>query len=132
MTDVFKDVHEFHTAFELPIYDQPEFPSDERRGLRIALLQEEYQEYLDAEEAHDLVEVADALADIIYIAVGTALEYGIPLERVFAAVHESNMAKLVDGVLLRHPNGKVKKPEGWKAPDIKSILDEASKVTRSS
>lgn len=124
MSDYFKDVTEFHTAFELPILPTPTLPDQERRNLRIALLKEEYEEYLDAETDNDLVEIADALGDIIYIACGTALEYGIPLDRVFAAIHESNMAKLVDGKVLRHPNGKVKKPEGWTAPDIAKILSE--------
>ncbi len=122
MSDYFKDVIEFHTAFELPILDKPTLPAQERRNLRIALLEEEYKEYLDAEDDNDLVEIADALGDIIYIACGTALEYGIPLDRVFEAIHNSNMAKLVDGKVLRHPNGKVKKPEGWQAPDIEKIL----------
>jgi predicted HAD superfamily Cof-like phosphohydrolase len=68
------------------------------------------------------VEIADALADIIYIACGTAVSYGIPLDRLFAEVHRSNMAKLVDGKVIRRSDGKVQKPEGWAPPNVKSIL----------
>jgi predicted HAD superfamily Cof-like phosphohydrolase len=94
----------------------------EERDLRKKLLIEEVNEYYNAEYADDLVEIADALADIIYIACGTAVSYGIPLDRVFTEVHRSNMAKLVDGKVLRRSDGKIQKPEGWTPPDIETIL----------
>jgi predicted HAD superfamily Cof-like phosphohydrolase len=121
----FTDVRDFHQAFGQRIGEKPELPSIEERKLRIKLLDEEVFEYTDAEYADDLVEIADALADIIYIACGTAVSYGIPLDDVFAEVHRSNMAKLVDGKVIRREDGKVQKPEGWTAPDIKSVLEEA-------
>ena len=92
------------------------------RELRGRLLTEEFKEYIEAEVDNDIVEIADALADIIYIVCGTALSYGIPLNKVFKEVHRSNMAKLVDGKALYREDGKVKKPEGWTPPDITSIL----------
>jgi len=76
----------------------------------------------NAELEHDIVEIADALADIIYIACGTAVSYGIPLDKVFEEVHRSNMAKLVDGKPLKREDGKVIKPVGWTAPDIAGVL----------
>jgi predicted HAD superfamily Cof-like phosphohydrolase len=89
------------------------------------LITEEFNELCDAEEANDLVEIADALADIIYIACGTAVSYGIPLDKVFEEVHRSNMAKLVDGKVLRREDGKVQKPEGWTPPDIEGVLKKS-------
>jgi predicted HAD superfamily Cof-like phosphohydrolase len=121
----FTDVKEFHEAFGQRIGEKPEFPDDEERKLRVKLLREEFREYLDGESFENLVEVADALADIIYIACGTAVSYGIPLDDVFAEVHRSIMAKLVDGKVLRREDGKIQKPEGWTPPDIRSVLDKA-------
>jgi len=121
----YTDVRDFHQAFGQRIGEKPELPSIEERKLRIKLLDEEVFEYTDAEYADDLVEIADALADIIYIACGTAVSYGIPLDDVFAEVHRSNMAKLVDGKVIRREDGKVQKPEGWTAPDIKSVLEKS-------
>ena len=124
-TSYFTDVRDFHQAFGQRIGDKPEFPNDDERKLRVKLLKEEVWEYMDGESFNDLVEVADALADIIYIACGTAVSYGIPLDDVFDEVHRSNMAKLVDGKVIRREDGKIQKPEGWTAPDIRSILDKA-------
>jgi len=88
-------------------------------------LQEEVDEYLTAEQEDNLVEIADALADIIYIACGTAVSYGIPLDKVFEEVHRSNMAKLVDGKPLKREDGKVIKPVGWTPPDIAGVLKKS-------
>lgn len=127
MDNWYKDVKDFHIAFGQRVGQQPNFPEDiSERELRIDLLSEEFNEYLNAEETLDIVGIADALADIIYIACGTAVSYGIPLDEVFAEVHRSNMAKLVDGKPIYRADGKVLKPEGWKPPDIKSILDRKS------
>jgi predicted HAD superfamily Cof-like phosphohydrolase len=119
---MFTDVKDFHVAFGQRVGLLPAFPSDNERKLRSNLLKEEYNEYLRAEATDDLVEVADALADIIYIVCGTAVSYGIPLDKVFEEVHRSNMAKLVDGKPLYREDGKVMKPQGWTPPDIKTAL----------
>lgn len=124
MSDMYKDVLDFHKAFSLPISQVPNLPEDKERTLRMNLLQEEYEEYVQGEIKNDIVEIADALADIIYIACGTAVSYGIPLDKIFEEVHRSNMAKLVDGKVLRREDGKVIKPEGWKAPDIEKIIED--------
>jgi predicted HAD superfamily Cof-like phosphohydrolase len=122
---MFTDVKAFQRAVGQNIGDKPEFPNKEERDLRKKLLAEEYSEYVVAEYKNDIVEVADALADIIYIACGTALSYGIPLDVIFEEVHASNMAKLVDGKVLRRADGKIQKPEGWKPPDIERILKDS-------
>ena len=121
----YTDVKDFHTAFGQLVGEYPQFPSREERLLRQRLLTEEYQEYMDAEFDDDLIEVADALADLIYIACGTAVAYGIPLDKVFAEVHRSNMAKLVDGKPIYREDGKVMKPEGWQPPDIEGVLKKS-------
>ena len=115
-------VDAFHEAFGLLRAQAPQLPDEPARQLRIDLLYEEYCEYLKGEEDDDLVQIADALADMIYIALGTAVAYGIPLDRVFAEVHKSNMAKLVDGKVIRRADGKILKPETWTPPDIKGVL----------
>ena len=122
---MFTDVRDFHQVFGQRIGEVPGFPDDDERKLRVKLLREEFREYLDGESFNDIVEVADALADIIYIACGTAVSYGIPLDDVFAEVHRSNMAKLVDGKVLRREDGKIQKPEGWTPPDVKGVLEKS-------
>lgn len=123
MSNMFRDVMEFHSSFSLPIGSLPSLPSETERHLRKTLLQEEFNEYMEAERDNDIIEIADALADLIYIACGTAVSYGIPLDKVFEEVHRSNMAKLVDGKVLRREDGKVMKPSDWTPPNIKSILE---------
>jgi predicted HAD superfamily Cof-like phosphohydrolase len=123
MSNWFEDVKDFHRAFGQRIGTVPEFPDNSpERSLRMKLITEEFNELCDAEENNDLIEVADALADIIYIALGTAVSYGIPLDKVFEEVHRSNMAKLVDGKVLRREDGKIQKPKGWTPPDIKYVI----------
>lgn len=121
--DPHKALWEFHAAFDLVRSNAPELPSKEIRELRKSLLEEEWTEYLEGEQADDIVEIADALADIIYIAYGTAVAYGIPMDRVFAEVHRSNMSKLgEDGKPIYRDDGKVLKPSTWSPPDIRGIL----------
>lgn len=122
MTDMFKSVIDFHEAFGILNSNQPVFPGEAERNLRMKLLKEEFDEYMEAEETDDFIEVADALADLIYIACGTAASYGIPLNKVFEEVHRSNMAKLVDGKPLKREDGKVIKPAGWTPPDIEGVI----------
>jgi predicted HAD superfamily Cof-like phosphohydrolase len=122
---MFTDVRAFQRAVGQRVGEKPEFPSKEERDLRKKLLAEEYSEYVVAEYHNDLVEVADALADMIYIVCGTAVSYGIPLDDIFEEVHASNMAKLVDGKVIRRADGKIQKPEGWQPPDIERILKDS-------
>jgi predicted HAD superfamily Cof-like phosphohydrolase len=122
MTNMYLDVKEFQTAVGQNIGEKPEFPNIRERKLRMDLMLEEMREYMESEEKNDLENLAKELADIIYIACGTAASYGIPLDRVFTEVHSSNMAKLVDGKPIRREDGKILKPEGWVPPDLKKIL----------
>ena len=127
MSNWYNDVKDFHIAFGQRVSENPNLPGDylgQERELRRKLLKEEFNEYNDAEINDDIVEIADALADIIYIACGTAVSYGIPLDKVFTEVHRSKMAKLVDGKPLYREDGKVIKPSGWQPPNIKKILED--------
>lgn len=119
----FEKLKEFHKAFDLLNQDTPQFPSDEQRKLRMKLLQEEFHEYLESEFDNDLINIGKELADIVYIALGTAVAYGIPMDEIFDEVHRSNMDKLgPDGKVRRREDGKVLKPEGWKPPNINQFF----------
>lgn len=118
----FEMVREFHQIFGLPVRKRPVYDvkNDMMRG---ALLTEETAEFIAAMASRDLVEMADALADIVYVAYGAALTFGIDLDAVIAEVHKSNMTKLGgDGKPVYRPDGKVIKGPHYKAPDIEGIL----------
>lgn len=119
---MYLDVKEFQTAVGQNVGEKPAFPNGRERKLRMDLMLEEVKEYMESEDNEDLENLAKELADIIYITCGTAVSYGIPLDRVFSEVHASNMAKLVDGKPIRREDGKILKPEGWTPPDVKKIL----------
>ena len=89
------DVARFHETFNLPIEEKPIIPSEKRCELRVSLLQEELNELKEAIEDEDIVEVADALADIQYVLSGAILEFGLAdkFADLFAEVQRSNMSK---------------------------------------
>ena len=116
----FDDVVDFHKVVcQIPPTPSPSVPLRERKELRVTIMREEFKELLDAIAANDLIEVADACADVIVTVLGTAAEYGIPFDEVWTEVHRSNMAKA--GGPIRE-DGKRLKPPGWTPPDIASIL----------
>ena len=119
-------VHAFHTAFKLNIQDTPTVNiSAERKKLRFELMKEENEEYLEAAENNDLVEVADALGDMLYILCGTIIEHGMQdkIEAVFNEIQRSNMSKLgEDGKPIYREDGKVLKGPNYFKPNIGEIL----------
>jgi predicted HAD superfamily Cof-like phosphohydrolase len=117
-------VAEFHAAFSLPMQRFPSAEIDDAlTRLRVELLEEEVGEFVAASGKRDLVGIADALADIIYVVYGTALTYGIDLDPVLSEVHRSNMSKLdSDGKPLIRDDGKVLKSGQYFPPDIASVL----------
>lgn len=117
-------VGEFHEAFGLAVGTTPAF-ADDLRNLRVALLREEFEEYLAAEAGDDLVEVADALGDMVYVIFGTALTYGIDLDAVLTEIHRSNMSKLgEDGKPVLRADGKVIKGPHYFRPNLAHVLAE--------
>jgi predicted HAD superfamily Cof-like phosphohydrolase len=117
--DWVSDVHAFHYKFRCYTGSQPSIPPREVSELRLRLVDEECGELRSAVEAGDLVGVADALADITYVVLGTALAFGIDLRPIWDLVQASNMAKVGGG---ERADGKILKPEGWKPPDIESAI----------
>ncbi len=117
-------VLEFHETYNCAIGMKPELPKNQDlRNMRMAILKEEWNEYLEAEDDNNIVEIADALADIIYIAYGTAIAYGIDLDAVITEVHRSNMSKLgADGKPITREDGKVLKGPNYFKPGIKKVL----------
>jgi len=143
-------VVEFHEAFGAPVAWKPTVPPAERRKLRCSLLLEEVVEFCTASgyvvrqiehegemklelfsfdgtgdaSPVDIIEAADALADITYVTDGAALEWGIPLEKCVREVHRSNMSKLgEDGKPVLRADGKILKGPGFTLPDLKTILE---------
>jgi predicted HAD superfamily Cof-like phosphohydrolase len=112
-------VEEFHAAMSIPIGDRAA-PSIAQPGLRYALIAEELEELRLAMDAGDLVAAADALADLMYVVLGTAVQFGIDLAPVFDEVHASNLRK-VGGT--KREDGKQLKPAGWKPPDVAGVLE---------
>ena len=121
-------VAEFHLAYDLPLRHVPTDVVDGGQVLlRQALIEEEVSELRAAADAGDLVGVADALADIVYVAYGTAHVYGIDLDAVLDEVHSSNMTKLgADGRPVRRADGKVLKGPDYRPPDIAAVLAAAT------
>ena len=119
-------VHEFHTAFGLGIKNEPTANIGTAKNLlRFNLMKEENEEYLEAANANDLVEVADALGDMLYILAGTIIEHGMQykIAEVFDEIQRSNMSKLgEDGHPIFREDGKVLKGPNYFKPNIGSIL----------
>jgi predicted HAD superfamily Cof-like phosphohydrolase len=118
-------VAEFHTAFNMPDPQDYKQLTQEQYELRHRLLDEENREYLEACDADDLVGIADALGDQLYIIYGTILKHGLQdrIEEVFAEIHRSNMSKLdKNGKPILREDGKILKGENYFKPDIKKIL----------
>lgn len=132
-----EDVKEFHRFFGHPIGKRVRSLEPVRIQNRIKWKEEELTELKTAVANNDMTEVADALVDLVYFVLGTAIEMGIPFQKVWDAVHESNMAKAVRpshtdhcpllseheipvkctcGAVIYKEDGKTAKPADWKPP----------------
>ncbi|TSE10620.1 nucleoside triphosphate pyrophosphohydrolase family protein [Aquimarina algiphila] len=127
MKDKISAVQEFHTAFKLGYKNEPIADLGEAKNtLRFNLMKEENEEYFEAAQDNDLVEVADALGDMLYILCGTIIEHGMQhkIEEVFNEIQRSNMSKLGEnGQPIYREDGKVLKGPNYFKPNIKEILD---------
>ena len=121
-------VSEFHKAFGLGIKETPTANLGIKKNLlRYELMREENEEYLEAANSDDLVEVADALGDMLYILCGTIIEHGMQykIEEVFNEIQQSNMSKLGEnGKPIYREDGKVLKGPNYFKPKIKEILEQ--------
>jgi predicted HAD superfamily Cof-like phosphohydrolase len=121
-------VADFHRAFGLPVRTSPtaDLPQTEK-SLRFNLMKEENEEYLDAAEKGDLVEIADALGDMLYILCGTINAHGLQykITEVFEEIQRSNMSKLgEDGKPIYREDGKVMKGPHYFRPNIQHIIEK--------
>jgi predicted HAD superfamily Cof-like phosphohydrolase len=128
MDNKLKAVKEFHEAFGLGVNESPIAKlTDQKLKLRFDLMAEENDEYLMAAKNNDLIEVADALGDMLYILCGTILEHGMQykIEEVFNEIQQSNMSKLgANGKPIYREDGKVMKGPNYFKPDILKILEK--------
>jgi len=120
-------VKEFHNAFRIGNEEEPVAEIGEKDYLlRYKLMREENEEYLEAAQNGDLVEIADACGDMLYILCGTLLKHGLQykIEEVFREIQSSNMSKLDEkGEPIYREDGKVLKSDLYFKPDIKTILN---------
>ena len=119
-------VKQFHMAFKIGYSETPVADLGESKStLRYHLMQEENEEYLEAVQNNDLVEIADALGDMMYVLLGTILEHGLQhkIEAIFDEIQRSNMSKLdEEGNPISREDGKIIKGTNYFKPDFSKIL----------
>ena len=127
-----KAVTEFHNAFRLSVEHKPKSDiSSEITELRYNLMKEENEEYLQAVKSNDLIEIGDALGDMLYILCGTIISHGFQdkIEAIFDEIQRSNMSKLgADGKPIYREDGKVLKGPNYFKPDIEKILKKVNQL----
>jgi predicted HAD superfamily Cof-like phosphohydrolase len=127
MKDKIEAVKAFHTSFKIGHRETPKADLGKAKNtLRFDLMKEENEEYMEAAQNNDLVEVADALGDMLYILCGTIIEHGLQhkIEDVFNEIQRSNMSKLGEnGEPIYREDGKVLKGPNYFKPNIKNILE---------
>ena len=127
MKDKILAVKEFHKAFKLDYLDKPKADQGmDKNKLRFNLMKEENEEYFEAANNNDIVEVADPLGDMLYILCGTIIEHGMEhkIDEIFREIQNSNMSKLgADGSPIYREDGKVLKGPNYFKPDIEGILN---------
>lgn len=111
---------EFHKKYGHKINDSPSLISIPYENLRRKLIAEEIDELATAMNTNNLIDIADALADVLYVVFGTAVTYGIPIDEIFVEVHRSNMTKSTE----KNEYGKTIKGNSWEPPRIREILNE--------
>tara|TARA_B100001093_G_C26435475_1_gene845812 strand:- start:207 stop:584 length:378 start_codon:yes stop_codon:yes gene_type:complete len=115
------DVEIFMKIGSQPVQKELSMDSDEAK-LYMKLISEEYNETLDAFKKSDLVELADGLADMVWVIMGMCNSCGIQFDNVWKEVRASNMSKFVDGKAIKNEYGKIMKPKTYFKPNIKNAL----------
>ena len=119
----FDKVGTFMKTFGQEVKTKPSFSSDKINKLRIDLIKEELQELTEAMQKKDLLQVADALTDILYVTYGAGHAFGINLDKCFDEVQNSNMSKLgEDGKPIYNESGKVMKGPNYFKPDLSKFV----------
>ena len=120
MVSNFERVREFMTTFGQEVNTSPVFPSEDIQRLRQELIHEEFVEFM---ESDNLVDVADALTDLLVVIYGAGHAYGIDLDECFKEVHRSNMSKLgEDGKPIYREDGKVLKGPNYSEPNLEAVM----------
>jgi predicted HAD superfamily Cof-like phosphohydrolase len=120
----FKKVKFFMETFGQEVKTKPSFSTDKINSLRYDLIKEELEELKEAMENKDLLEVADALTDILYVTYGAGHAFGINLDNCFQEVQNSNMSKLgEDGKPIYNESGKVMKGPKYFKPNLNKFLN---------
>ena len=120
----FNKVKTFMNTYGQDVKEKAEFPENKILQLRIDLIEEELNELKEAIKNKDIVEVADALTDILYVTYGAGHSFGINLDECFDEVQRSNMSKLgEDGKPIYNDSGKVMKGPNYFAPNLKKIVN---------
>lgn len=122
-----KSVEEFHDIFKIGNSSEMKLIDEKDYTLRYNLIKEENDEYLEACKNGDIIEIADALGDQLYILFGTILKHGLQhkIEEVYDEIHRSNMSKLDEnGEPIFREDGKILKSNLYFKPEIKKILDK--------
>ena len=121
----FKKVGVFMKTFGQEVKNEPSFSTDKINQLRISLIQEELDELKEAMSKNDLLEVADALTDLLYVTYGAGHAFGIDLDKCFNEVQNSNMSKLgEDGKPIYNEFGKVMKGPNYFKPDLSKFVNK--------
>ena len=119
----FSKVGIFMKTFGQEVKDKPSFSTDKINKLRFNLIKEELDEFKEALDRKDLLEVADALTDILYVTYGAGHAFGINLDRCFEEVQNSNMSKLdASGKPIYNESGKVMKGPNYFKPDLSKFV----------
>ena len=119
----FELVGDFMEAFGQDVQFEPTWPDFNTRELRLELIQEELEELSDAVADRDMIQIADALTDLLYVVYGAGHSFGLDLDECFLEVHSSNMSKLgPNGKPIHREDGKVMKGPGYFEPDLEGIL----------
>jgi|TARA_X000000950_G_scaffold109169_1_gene137588 predicted HAD superfamily Cof-like phosphohydrolase len=119
----FEKVGDFMEAFGQSVEMDPTWPDFNTRDLRLELISEEFSELCQAIEDRDMIQIADALTDLLYVVYGAGHAFGIDLDECFQEVHRSNMSKLgKSGRPIYREDGKVMKGPGYFEPDLEGIL----------
>ena len=114
----------FMKTFGQEVKDKPAFSTDKINKLRIDLIKEELEELTEAMKNNDLLEVADALTDILYVTYGAGHAFGIDLDKCFEEVQNSNMSKLDEnGKPIYNESGKVMKGPNYFKPDLSKFVN---------
>jgi predicted HAD superfamily Cof-like phosphohydrolase len=120
-------VREFNKLYNVETAEEPkDYKTTEQLVYRLSLINEEQNEFRDAE---GIEHRAEELVDLLYVTFGAVLDLGLQdkIEEMFTAKHNANLAKLHNGKIVKSAAGKILKPDNWKKPDFKSILENGSK-----